>query len=501
MSVRRPRGDDDDDELQGSGADDQQQRHGPRRIRPAPLSFRSLVRRAATADTIQQIVVSLEPVIRRVVREEIQNIFAQHAHIPIPCRSLPLHIQEVDVSPPLKLSFTKRLMLPIFTNNKLVDATSNAIEIRLVDTRTNCPITQTNTHLGSSSTKLQVFVLDGDFRCDDGVGWTDDQFNAAVVKAREGRRPLLVGCTLNVPMGNHGVAVLDDVSFTDNSSWIRSRKFRIGVRVMASTYYGPRIQEAVSESFTVKDHRGELYKKHYPPNLTDNIWRLKNIGKDGPIDKRLESEGIKNVQDFLKLNTIEPDKLKSLVGMSDRQWRTTLNHAKTCDTKGKCYVIKSQGCEVIFNPIGEILAARIGDQTCSLQQLHQQQMVQVKELAVKAYQQWDQLEEVAHEAALAAYGGLIPSFPQENPSSSCTPASNESMISSGSQNAEYLDNMGSRTATSSALMATNSSSTLDSATATVPASCDAMFWIPSMAADDHFSWNNSPNLGCWDQVD
>lgn len=55
-----------------------------------------------------------------------------------------------------------------------------------------------------------------------------------------------------------------------------------------------------------------VYKKHYPPALTDNIWRLKNIGKDGPIDKRLESEGIRNVQDFLKLNTIDPEKLRAV---------------------------------------------------------------------------------------------------------------------------------------------------------------------------------------------
>lgn len=39
MSVRRPRGEDDE---QGRGADDHQQRHAPRQIRPA-LSFRPLV--------------------------------------------------------------------------------------------------------------------------------------------------------------------------------------------------------------------------------------------------------------------------------------------------------------------------------------------------------------------------------------------------------------------------------------------------------------------------
>uniref|UniRef100_A0ACD5WQH7 Uncharacterized protein n=1 Tax=Avena sativa TaxID=4498 RepID=A0ACD5WQH7_AVESA len=501
MSVRRPRGDDDDDELGSGGDDHQQQRHGPRRIRPAPLCFRSVVRRAVTAETIQQIVLGLEPVIRRLVREEIQSIFSQQGHLPTPSRSLPLRIEDMDVSPPLKLVFTNRLMLPIFTNNKLLDFASNAVEIRLMDTRTNYLVTQANPHLGFSTIKLEVLVLDGDFRCEDGVGWTADQFNLAIVKAREGRRPLLVGTTHSVAMGSHGVAIVDDLSFTDNSSWIRSRKFRIGVRATAASYYGPRIREAVSESFTVKDHRGELYKKHYPPTLTDNIWRLKNIGKDGPIDKRLESEGVKNVQDFLRLNTMDPDKLKNLVGMSDRQWRMTLTHARTCDMGGRCYVIKSEGCDVILNPVGEILAARIGDQNFPLQQLQQQQMVQVKQLAIKAYQQWDQLEEVVNETALAAYEGLVPPFPQQKPSSSCTPVSNESMISSGSQTAEYLDNMESLTATSNAVMATNTSSVLDSAAAILPAG-DGMYWIPSMAADDdHFTWNNPTNLGCWDQVD
>lgn len=161
----------------------------------------------------------------------------------------------MEVLPPLKLVFARKLMLPIYTNNKLVDDTDNAIEIHLVDTRTNHVITPASTHLGSSL-KLEVLVLDGDFRCEDGERWTVDQFNAAIVRAREGKRPLLVG-TLNVAMNNQGVAVIDDVSFTDNSSWIRSRKFRIGVRVVPINYLGMRIQDAVSESFTVKDHRGE----------------------------------------------------------------------------------------------------------------------------------------------------------------------------------------------------------------------------------------------------
>jgi hypothetical protein len=125
----------------------------------------------------------------------------------------------------------------------------------------------------------------------------------------------------------------------------------------------------------------------------------------------------------------------------------------------------------------------------------------VKQLAAKAYQQWDQLEEVINETALAAYEDSVPPFPQDKPSSSCRPVSNESMISTGSKNDEYLDNMESRTATSNAFMATNSSSTLDSAAAILPAG-DGMYWIPRIAGDDdHFTWSNSTSLACWDQVD
>uniref|UniRef100_A0A0D9X757 Uncharacterized protein n=1 Tax=Leersia perrieri TaxID=77586 RepID=A0A0D9X757_9ORYZ len=478
-----------------------------------------VVRRAVAAETIQQIVLNLEPVIRRVVREEIRNIFPQHGHDLPQSRSIPLQIQEVGVSPPFKLVFTKKLKLPIFTNNKLIDIDKNPIEIQLVDTRTNRMVTPASTQLGSSVVRLEVLVLDGDFQCEDGARWTDDQFNTAIIKAREGRRPLLVGATLNVTMSNHGVAVIDDVSFTDNSSWIRSRRFRIGVRVIMPTdSYGPRIQEAVSESFTVKDHRGELYKKHFPPLLTDNVWRLRNIGKDGPIDKRLEAEGIKNVQDFLRLNTMDPNKLKNLVGMSDRQWSATLKQAKSCDMGGKCYIFKSEGCDLTFNPVGEILAARIGNQMCSFLELLPHQMVQVNQLASQAYQQWDQLEEVvANDQMPIVNKSLIP-FHEEKPMTSAMPIagyidqaeglmensgwepsemSQESMISSGSQNAMYLDNMGTAT-TSTAEMVTINSSPLESASAVPGAIYN---WTPDMAAGDQFSWQNNTNIGPWDHAD
>jgi len=54
-----------------------------------------------------------------------------------------------------------------------------------------------------------------------------------------------------------GVASIRDISFTDNSSWIRSRKFRLGARMSRASSIEERVQEAVSNPFLVKDHRGE----------------------------------------------------------------------------------------------------------------------------------------------------------------------------------------------------------------------------------------------------
>jgi hypothetical protein len=76
------------------------------------------------------------------------------------------------------------------------------------------------------------------------------------VKERAGKRPLLGG-EMNITMRD-GIAPIGDIEFTDNSSWIRSRKFRVAVKV---SHYGSnqsvRIQEAMTEAFVVKDHRGE----------------------------------------------------------------------------------------------------------------------------------------------------------------------------------------------------------------------------------------------------
>jgi hypothetical protein len=56
-----------------------------------------------------------------------------------------------------------------------------------------------------------------------------------------------------------------------------------------------------------------VYKKHYPPALSDEVWRLDKIGKDGAFHKRLNQAGIQTVEDFLRLVVMDPQRLRNVI--------------------------------------------------------------------------------------------------------------------------------------------------------------------------------------------
>ena len=151
----------------------------------------------------------------------------------------------------LQLHFKSRLSLPLFTGGKVEGEQGAAIHVVLVDASTGRVVTSGT----EASVKLDVVVLEGDFNNEADEGWTQEEFESHVVKEREGKRPLLTG-DLQVTL-KEGVGSLGDLTFTDNSSWIRSRKFRLGLKVASGYSEGIHIREAKTEAFTVKDHRGE----------------------------------------------------------------------------------------------------------------------------------------------------------------------------------------------------------------------------------------------------
>lgn len=166
------------------------------------------------------------------------------------CRSSPKRIEGPD-GRNLRLCFKSRLSLPLFTGGKVEGEQGAAIHIVLLDAITGHVVTSGP----ESAVKLDVIVLEGDFNNEDDENWSQEEFDSHVVKEREGKRPLLTG-DLQVTL-KEGVGTLGDLTFTDNSSWIRSRKFRLGLKVASGYSEGIRIREAKTEAFTVKDHRGE----------------------------------------------------------------------------------------------------------------------------------------------------------------------------------------------------------------------------------------------------
>jgi hypothetical protein len=141
-----------------------------------------------------------------------------------------------------------RLSLPIFTGSKIEGEGSLNITIALVDAFTGQVVSSGK----ESVMKVEIVVLEGDF---EGEDWISQEFDNNIVREREGKRPLISGDVFVALTG--GIGTVGELSFTDNSSWTRSRKFRIGVRTEDGYFNGIRVREAKTESFMVKDHRGE----------------------------------------------------------------------------------------------------------------------------------------------------------------------------------------------------------------------------------------------------
>ena len=74
------------------------------------------------------------------------------------------------------------------------------------------------------------------------------------MREREGKKPPLPGdAFVNL---KEGTGFVSEISFTNNSSWTRRHRFRLGARVV-DKIDGTSIREAKTESFIVRDHRGE----------------------------------------------------------------------------------------------------------------------------------------------------------------------------------------------------------------------------------------------------
>ncbi|CAA2959790.1 calmodulin-binding 60 A-like isoform X1 [Olea europaea subsp. europaea] len=329
----------------------------------------------------------LEPLIRRVVKEEVDSALKKHLVSMNRNCGKDLHPSE---SRSLQLCFSNAISHPVFTGSRIEGEEGSNLKVALVDDLTGKVVSSGP----ECSAKVEIIVLEGDFDGDDGDNRKLEEFKNNVVREREGRRPLLSGDTILTLRDGKGS--VGDILFTDNSSWTRSRKFRLGARVV-DDFDGIRIREAKSESFVVKDHRGELYKKHYPPLLSDEVWRLEKIGKDGAFHRRLRKQRVYTVRDFLILLFLDPEKLRNILGtgMSAKMWEVTAEHARTCVLDEKLYLYNASGSQqkdgVVFNVVGQVLGQFLGCQYIAADKLSEAEKADARSLVISAYRDWDKV--------------------------------------------------------------------------------------------------------------
>ncbi|KAM3246834.1 calmodulin-binding protein 60 A [Capsicum annuum] len=386
--MKRQSQDDPRPRLDGASSDDKRRRRVP--------SLRSVIMEVVNMRRVQHFMEPvLEPLIRRVVKEEVE--LALRKYMTSMKRNCGKDVYACELRS-LKLKFLDLISPPVFTGTR-IEGEESSLKIALVDVLTGKVICSGP----ESCAKVEIVVLEGDFDSDDGDNWTSEEFKSNIVREREGKKPLLTGDAFLYL--KEGIGWVSDISFTDNSSWTRSRKFRLGARVVDS-FEGISVREAKTESFIVRDHRGELYKKHHPPSLSDEVWRLEKIGKDGAFHRRLSKERVHTVKDFLTLLYLDPTRLRNVLGtgMSTKMWEVTVEHARTCVLDKKVYLyypsVSVPKSGVVFNIVGQVMGLLPDCQFVSVDKLSETQKDDSRNLVICAFRHWEEVISFEDESSL-----------------------------------------------------------------------------------------------------
>ncbi|KAI3964885.1 hypothetical protein MKX01_021781 [Papaver californicum] len=325
---------------------------------------------------------------RKVLREELDCRLASCSQ-----SSQRPSVNQIQVSRPrgFQLKFVNSLPKLHFTGARILAEGSAPLQVVILDSDSNVvrsgPL---------SSLKIEIVALDGDFGTDEQEDWSEKEFDEAIKRAREGKRPLVIGeVCVNL---NSGIGLLSDITVTDNSSWVRSGKFKLGARVVQPCNT-ERIREGRTGPFVVRDHRGQGYQKHFPPWPCDEVWRLKKIRKDGVFHQRLSDMGILTVENFLRLFYTDSSSLVKAFdnGTASKTWEAIIRHAKTCPPDNRTFVYTAtQECRLLFNSFYELTGATFdgGLNYMSLANIPPSQMSLVEALKQYAYDHQNKIIEI-----------------------------------------------------------------------------------------------------------
>ncbi|XP_059643397.1 calmodulin-binding protein 60 A-like [Cornus florida] len=321
------------------------------------------------------------PLIRPVVKEEIDSTLETILSRMDRNSRSETHPSESRI---LQLRFLIQPSLKILTGDQIEGEESTPIKVALIDGSTE----ETVKWGPESSAKVEIVALKGDFNDVEGHDWTTEEFNQKVVREREGKKSILTGdAYLNL---EEGLGTLGIIHFTHNSNWMKKTILRLGARVMDS-FSCTRVREAISEPFTLEDCRNSLYKKHYPPHLSDEVWRLDNIANGGAFHKRLSRENITNVKEFLTLSFINLQRLHDIIGTGSKS-QIMINHARTCILDKKVYLYPSSSQQkngVVFSVVGQLMGRLLECQFVPFDTLSKTEKADAHKLVVSAFEHWE----------------------------------------------------------------------------------------------------------------
>ncbi len=132
----------------------------------------------------------------------------------------------------------------------------SALQVELVDIQTG----QLVEDGAESSARFRIVVLKGNFEADTYINsWSlGTSLTKSIVKPRDVKKKLLAGGDLIVTLKGGKGNLSTELHFTDNSSWNRSKKFRLALQLLPGySFGGLHIREAITEPFAVKDKRGK----------------------------------------------------------------------------------------------------------------------------------------------------------------------------------------------------------------------------------------------------
>uniref|UniRef100_A0A7C9EI59 Uncharacterized protein n=1 Tax=Opuntia streptacantha TaxID=393608 RepID=A0A7C9EI59_OPUST len=269
----------------------------------------------------------LENVIRKAVREETEKVILHHLQS-IP-RSSTSEAEQFKLRK-FKLQFEGQLPRRYYTGNSIEAEGLSPIKVVLLDALSGNLVKDGPL----SSAKIEIVALHGHFKAELLEDWTQKEFSDNIVPARDGKRPLLIGERV-IALCN-GIGFINGICFTDNSSWERSKMFRLGAKIELKMAKEDEVREAVSSAFEVKDRRGETYQKHITLSLEDDVWRLRGIAKDGKICKRLADHQIYKVKDFLHVYHIDQSFLRNIVQLRPKLWEAIVQQITLCFSSSAC---------------------------------------------------------------------------------------------------------------------------------------------------------------------